>query len=103
MCRIEKFRNSVKDAILNIHNISNKIKMLKDEYSQNFGTLQIINLSQLNLQPEKSDYTVENVLKTIEEINERPSKIAENAFLNVYKRKNEWFGCEKKDLFYASI
>ena len=80
----------VRNSISKIYNISNKIKQIKDEYEENNGTLQAINLSNLNMQPEKLEFTVENVLKTIEEINERPAKIVENAFMNVYKRKNEW-------------
>lgn len=47
--------------------------------------------------------SVEQVIKVIQHINDRPAKIVESAYENVYKRKSEWYGLANKELFYASI
>jgi hypothetical protein len=47
--------------------------------------------------------SVEQVIKVIQHINDRPAKIIESAYENVYKRKSEWYGVANKELFYASI
>lgn len=93
----------VLDNMKRLYGISERIKMLKDQFDRNYGTLHAITLEQLNIYEEKPEMTVEHVIKTIEEINERPAKIVESAYENVYKRKNEWYGCDNKSLFYAPI
>lgn len=47
--------------------------------------------------------TVENVLKTMEEINQRPVNIAKTVYENVYNRRHEWYKNEQKHLFYSPI
>lgn len=47
--------------------------------------------------------TIEDAIKNINQINDRPVKIIDSVYQNVYKRKNEWYGSEHKELFYASI
>ena len=80
-----------------------KIRELRDMVDKNNGTLLPLALDHLNITEDRPDMSVEDVIKIIQQINDRPAKIALNAYDNVYKRKHEWYGADKKDIFYASI
>lgn len=79
-----------------------KIKELREAFETSEGSLCPLELKHLNMkdQPEK---TVQDILKTIEEINQRPAKIAKTAYDNIYLRRNEWYGKDNKKLFTAPI
>ena len=94
--------------------IGNHIKQLKEQFKQSDGSLCAIELSHIDTSKhwyftlncfieDQPNLTIEQVLKTIEEINRKPIKIVQTAFDNVYKNRHEWYGNDNKKLFYAPI